>query len=116
MKLKYFKLSDFNCTHTGKNEMEEDFLLRLDELRDRCGFPFFITSGYRDITHPVEAKKEVGGQHTKGVAADIMVINGYQRYTILKEALAMGFKGIGVANSFIHVDDRVGKSVTSWSY
>ena len=31
----------------------------VDELRDRCGFPFVITSGYRSPQHPIEAKKDV---------------------------------------------------------
>ena len=37
---KYFKIEDFNCQETGKNEMSEAFIHRLDELREVCGFPF----------------------------------------------------------------------------
>ena len=92
-----------------------DFLNRLDRLRELCGFSFTITSGYRDKSHPVEVDKAVGGQHTLGIAADIRVTNGVNRYTILQHALAMGFTGIGVAKGFIHVDDRAGIPVV-WSY
>ena len=54
--MRYFKLSDFDCQETGKNEMNEDFLTKLDDLRHECGFPFIITSGYRDKTHSIEAR------------------------------------------------------------
>jgi len=115
MSFEYFTLEEFDCQETGKNNMDEDFLHKLDELREACGFPFKITSGYRDITHSVEVRKAKGGTHTKGIAADIKVTNGADRYTILKNALAMGFTGIGVANTFIHVDTREGTPVI-WSY
>ena len=55
--MKYFRLEEFNCTHTNKNQMDHEFLVKLDELRERVGFPFIITSGYRDATHPAEARK-----------------------------------------------------------
>jgi len=55
--LKNFTKEEFNCQHTGENRMEEEFLLKLDQLRDNCGFPFVITSGYRSPSHPIEAKK-----------------------------------------------------------
>ena len=55
-KFKYFSVSEFACTHTGKNFIEQDLIFKLDELRGLCGFPFVITSGYRD---PVTQKKHV---------------------------------------------------------
>ena len=115
MNLKHFDLSEFDCTHTGLNRMDENFLRRLDELRTRCNFPFSITSGYRDKTHPVEAIKHQAGQHNLGVAADIRITNGAMRHTILREAMGMEFAGIGVARGFIHIDDRIGVPVC-WTY
>lgn len=115
MNFKYFKLEEFNCQHTGENRMEADFLELLDELRERCGFPFHITSGYRSPLHPLESVKRTPGTHSQGIAADIGVFNGHQRYTILKEAINMGFVGIGVADSFVHVDTRAGKPLI-WTY
>jgi uncharacterized protein YcbK (DUF882 family) len=103
---KYFKIQDFICSHTGLNKIQPELVERLDELRERCGFPFIITSGYRDPSHPEEAKKKKAGTHSQGIAADIKVSNGAQRYAIVEHAIALGFNGIGVANSFIHVDIR----------
>lgn len=115
MELKYFKVSDFDCQETGENEMDEEFLLKLDELRAVCGFPFIITSGYRSPKHSIEAAKASPGTHAQGIAADIRARNGAERHIIVKNAMAMGFNGIGVAKSFIHVDVRTTTPVV-WSY
>ena len=95
--------------------MEQDFLSKLDALREACGFPFVITSGYRSPDHPIEAVKEIPGTHAQGIAADIKITNSAHRYTIRSEALAMGFAGIGVASDFIHVDTR-GSAPVIWTY
>jgi uncharacterized protein YcbK (DUF882 family) len=113
--MKYFKLSEFDCKHTGKNKMQPNFLEMIDRLRDACGFPFFITSGYRDATHPIEAKKAKPGTHAQGIAADIRVTNGHQAYIIQKHAYALGFTGIAFGKGFVHVDTRV-TTPGSWRY
>tara|TARA_R110002072_G_scaffold226213_1_gene383197 strand:+ start:381 stop:722 length:342 start_codon:yes stop_codon:yes gene_type:complete len=113
--MRYFKLSDFDCQETGENEMNEDFLIKLDDLRHECGFPFIITSGYRDKTHSIEARKTKAGTHAKGIASDIRINNGSQAYAIIKHAQSMGFNGIGVAKTFIHVDTRDTTPVV-WCY
>jgi zinc D-Ala-D-Ala carboxypeptidase len=112
---KHFRLEEFNCSYTGKNEMDRLFIIDLDRLRERCGFPFVITSGYRDKMHPRERLKAEPGMHARGIAADIRVRGGWQRGKIVSEAIGLGFKGIGVANDFIHVDYRPGELVM-WSY
>lgn len=104
--LKYFTLDEFDCQHTGENRMDSSFLQRLDALRDACGFPFRITSGYRSPLHPIEAKKKKAGTHAQGIAADIAVVDGAQRHIIVANALRLGFSGVGVARGFIHVDTR----------
>ena len=111
----HFSTSEFRCRESGENSMDESFLFMLDELRERCGFPFTITSGYRSVHHTAERNKKKGGTHTQGIAADIAVSNGEQRMKIVKEALAMGFGGIGVAKSFVHVDMRTTTPVM-WTY
>ena len=104
--LRFFTLDEFDCQHTGNNRMDPVFLARLDALRDACGFPFRITSGYRDPSHPIEAKKKKGGMHSQGQAADIAVADASQRRILVTQALRLGFGGVGVARGFIHVDIR----------
>ena len=90
--------------------MDEGFLNLLDDLREACDFPFVITSGYRDPTHPIEARKAHPGAHTYGQAADIRA-RGDNALLIVQKALELGFTGIGVSQKgphgsrFIHVDN-----------
>ena len=113
--MKYFKIEEFDCQETGNNLMNSIFLSRLDELREKCGFPFVITSGYRDPTHSIEAAKPKPGTHAQGIAADIQVVDSVQRHILLTNAFLLGFRGIGIDKSFIHVDLRHAESVT-WVY
>ena len=112
---KHFDISEFRCRETGENDMKPEFIYMLDELRERVNRPLVITSGYRSKDHTAERKKEKGGTHTQGIAADIAVSNGVDRMMIVKEALAMGFGGIGVARTFVHVDMRATTPVM-WTY
>ena len=113
---KYFKVEDFNCQETGENEMHPEFIKKLDHLREICGFPFIITSGYRSPDHSRERSKSKGpGTHAQGIAADIKVSGGFQRYKIVEKAALMDFNGIGIAKTFIHVDDRQTTPVV-WNY
>lgn len=114
-KLKYFKLSEFDCQQTGENLMAPEFLLMLDALRHECGFSFTITSGYRSPNHSIEAAKAKAGTHAQGIAADIAATDAHQRFVIVSNAVKLGFQGIGVARSFIHVDSRK-TAPRVWSY
>lgn len=106
-----FSRHEFACAHCGRAEMDDDFLWRLQDLRDSYGKPMIISSGYRCPQHPIEAKKaNGGGTHTTGRAADIKVARG-QAYSLLRLAIRMGFTGIGINQTgdpktrFIHLDD-----------
>lgn len=106
----YFTKTEFDCKETGRNLMEPEFMDKLFMLRKHANFPFVITSGYRDITHSAELKKEKPGWHTKGMAVDIAV-HSDRAWTIISAATAMGFYGIGVSQRkgiprFIHLDTR----------
>ena len=115
MDFKYFNIEDFDCQETGENKMSEDFIHRLDELRAVCGFPFYVTSGYRSPSHSIEKRKFQPGTHAQGIAADIKVSGGAQRRLIVEKALELGFGGIGIAKTFVHVDIRETAPVM-WCY
>lgn len=112
---RYFKVEDFICKETGENKISLSFISRLDELREVCGFPFIIVSGYRSPNHSIEKKKAVPGTHSQGIAADILVRNGIERRKVVKEAIRLGFNGVGVAKTFVHVDTRKTDPVL-WQY
>lgn len=118
---RYFKLAEFACKHCGENKMDPAFITRLDELRDRVGFPLVVTSGYRCPVHN-QAVSSTGpaGPHTTGKAVDLAVDRG-RAYDVLREAMEMRFRGVGVqqkgAGRFLHLDDMPESGrPTIWSY
>ncbi len=110
----YFNISEFDCKETGDNEMQSRFIHLLDTLRGVCGFPFIVNSGYRSPQHSKEIIKDKPGIHTKGLAADIQIHGGVQRYQLVENAIQHGFSGIGVAKTYIHVDLR--DNIMMWVY
>ena len=115
-KLRFFRLDEFDCQVTGENRMEQEFLQQLANLRLACGFAFIINSGFRHPTnHPIEAAKQVPGTHAQGIAADVRITTAAERHCFVKEAMKLGFTGIGVAKDFIHVDTR-GTTPVMWLY
>jgi uncharacterized protein YcbK (DUF882 family) len=115
MEYLYFKTSDFDCQETGENEMDPEFIRKVDELRSAVGRPLYVTSGYRSPNHSIEAKKAQPGTHAQGIACDIKVSGGAERRELVKQAFYLGFTGIGVAKAFVHVDTRTTTPVL-WCY
>lgn len=113
-KYKYFSVDEFICSETGEQNMDSEFLKALSHLREICGFPFIITSGFRSENHSVEKAKKNPGVHTFGIAADIKVLGGAQRSSLVKHSLAMGMS-VGVAKTFVHVDTRKTEQMC-WCY
>jgi len=105
-----FSVSELKCKHSGKCEMDETFLDRLQALRDLVG-PLKVTSGYRDASHPIEAFKGRPGSHAMGRAVDISVEHGGHAWQVVDHALQLGFTGIGLSltgdSKFVHLDDLV---------
>jgi zinc D-Ala-D-Ala carboxypeptidase len=115
-----FSASEFVCRHTGNENMQQEFMDKLQALRFAYGKPMRITSGYRHPTHPIEARKNAPGPHTTGCAVDIAVSRG-DAYRVLELAFALGFTGIGVQQKgdgrYIHLDTLTEDArPTIWSY
>tara|TARA_R110002020_G_scaffold198231_1_gene399454 strand:+ start:14715 stop:15086 length:372 start_codon:yes stop_codon:yes gene_type:complete len=108
MPFKYFTDLELRCSHCNQDGINEEFMSKVETLREQLGFPFIVTSGYRCAEHPIEARKASPGAHTTGRALDLSV-NGENAYKLLSGALSAGFTGIGVNQKgdsrFIHIDD-----------
>ena len=108
---KYFNaLSDLD-------KMDKEFLLKLDRAREVAQIPFKINSAWRSA----EKNQEVGGKpnssHLKGLAVDISVTDSRSRFIVLKALIQVGFHRIGIAKTFIHVDDDKNKDPeVAWVY
>lgn len=106
-----FKVSEFACK--GKDccssvKIDSDLVTYLQKIRDHFEKSITITSAYRCSKH----NKAVGGSsksnHTKGKAADI-VVNGVKPIEVAKYAESIGVKGIGLYDTFVHIDTRTTK-------
>ena len=105
---KYFKNIEEN--------MNVDFLAKLDEAREYANIPFIINSAYRGPEHPLSIKNPTSS-HIKGLAVDIKAKDSRTRFIILDALFAVGFSRIGIADTFIHVDSDIDKSQNViWTY
>lgn len=107
-----FKVKEFACNDGSDTVLISDELVGLlQKIRDHFGVAVTINSGYRTSTY----NKKVGGatnsQHVKGTAADI-VAKGVDPLTVAQyaEYLMPNSGGIGVYQTFTHVDVRTSRS------
>jgi uncharacterized protein YcbK (DUF882 family) len=119
---KDFKAREFDCPcdHCSQTFIDDELVLKLQEMRDMLAFPIKITSGYR-CDHHQEELREMGfetargrSEHQEGKAADIKT--GHHLGVELEEAArAVGFKAVGVGKAWVHVDLRDDKE-RRWTY
>ena len=107
-----FKVKEFACNDGSDTVLISDELVDLlQKIRDHFGVAVTINSGYRTSAY----NKKVGGatnsQHVKGTAADI-VAKGIDPLTVAQyaEYLMPNSGGIGVYQTFTHVDVRANRS------
>lgn len=102
MKLKYFSTREF----TNYENMDKDFLVWLDDLREAYGKPIKINSSYRDPNH----NEAVGGvrksAHTEipCKSVDIHISGSRDRLALITHAIGMGCVRIGIGETFVHLD------------
>lgn len=101
---------------SGK-QMNQQFLKMLKKAERFAGFKFEYNSAFRTKSH----NKIVGGvadsSHTKGLGVDIKVNSINQRDIVVESARKAGFKRIGIANSFVHLDNDLSKPLyVAWGY
>jgi len=119
--MNYFSEQELSCQHCGAYKFDEEFLKVLNNIREECGFPFIVSSGYRCPEHPIEAAKDRAGSHTTGCAIDLSV-RGKKALKVLEVAMKHGIKRIGVNQKgkgrFIHLDMAEDEfpSPAIWSY
>lgn len=114
--MKYFSSSEFVMGGEPVYNMMDSYLLTLlDDLREAVGEPLSITSSYRSVEYNKKIGGHPGSQHIEGTAVDISCRSSALRYKILKYAAVMGFTGIGVSATFIHLDVRDSTPVV-WTY
>ncbi len=117
--IEFFDSSEFDSPDKpGSGQgMEFKLIKKIDGIRRACGFPFFITSGFRTAEH----NEKVGGKdesaHTTGKACDIKCDISNQRWQVIKWAIDFGIQRIGIGKDFIHLDtDESKPQRVMWLY
>jgi len=133
--MRYFNISEFDSGLPGEEgtgvNMSPLFLDFIDELRARCDFPFFVSSGWRSKKYHQSLADR--GYHTirnsanlKGLAADIIIKDSVKRALFVGHALQLvhelglpfrvGIAGKGKGN-FCHIDiDEERTNPRLWIY
>lgn len=109
MSYRFFSENEFRTLtpSCSLSDMDEDFMCRLDNARALAGFPFVITSAFRSREWDRSRGRSGNSYHCKGCAVDISCNDSSKRFVIVQSLMRSGFKGIGIAKTFIHVDNRI---------
>ena len=118
-----FTLEEFQC-HCGcglkpnQYSLEfKDFVIKLQAIRDKCGFPLHINSGIRCKKYNDSLSDSVSdSSHLKGIAVDIAIADDYSRGIFLDAVYKIEIHRIGIAKRFIHIDVDKTKNNAAWLY
>lgn len=116
MEVDYFSPSEFKaCVPScSKEQMNSDFMKRLNKARRIAGLPFVLNCAYRSVEWDKQKGRTGNSYHCKGRAVDIRCLSDAHRAVIVAALIKAGFNGIGIASRYIHCDDRQIKSM--WLY
>lgn len=114
----YFSESEFvqaspACTIS---DLSEELLERLDYARSLLGLPIKINSAFRSVEYELSKGRSGTSSHCKGLAVDIHCTDSNYRLEFLRCILFAGFRRIGIAPTFIHVDIDTSKPKSIWLY
>lgn len=103
----HFSRSEFRCPCGQCNgfpvEPSTELVTALQRMRVRLARPMTITSGVRCEAHNAAVGGVAGSEHTRGEAADLAATTSRERYELVKAAIEVGVKRVGVAKGFVHV-------------
>ena len=103
-----FTAQEFACKHCKADGIMPEMMDIMQSIRNGMGQPVFISSGFRCVKHPVEQEKDKPGEHTFGLAVDI-ICHGVRALQIIELAQELGVKRIGVHQKgnpngrFVHI-------------
>lgn len=114
----HFRASEFRCRCRRPDcdavPMDAELLAKAEALRVLWGLPLIVTSGQRCIYWNAAVGGAPASQHPKGKAVDFLVRDLAEAERLAAAAAQVGFGGIGIARTFVHVD--VGPPGRRWRY
>lgn len=90
-------------------------VVKLEKLRCELGCPVKVTSGYRPPYYNAMVMGARDSVHMYGMAADIKV-KGRTPIQVARAAWDTGFRRIGIAGSYVHLDVREGEAIWTYRY
>lgn len=114
MKYKYFNEKD-DPKMIGVSPI---LMTKIDKMREYCGFPFVITSGYRTPEYNATLKDSVeDSAHCNGLAIDIACPDSSKRMKMIESAFEQGIKRVGIGSNYLHFDiDDTKPQKVIWLY
>ena len=102
--IEYFNEKEFACPCCGRVEMNDNFIYKLDAIRELADVVMIINSGFRCYRHNLAVGGKPTSAHRYGYAVDIKTFTSRGRFQLINAALLRGIPRIGVAKDFIHLD------------
>jgi len=86
----------------------------LESITNAVGYTLDITSAYRSPDYNASVGGSKKSMHMQGKAVDVVMTgkSDTERQQFIQAAIDAGIKGIGIYNSFTHIDIRTNK--TAW--
>ena len=117
----HFSVEELDCPCCHRTGMNDDFMEIVEGFRQRLGFPFVVSSGFRCAAHNTAIGGAKDSAHLYGRAVDIAVAFE-QASELIKIAVRSGsITGVGikqhgnVSGRYVHLDNYHDK-LTIWSY
>lgn len=115
---RYFHDTDFKrCTPSCSiDDMNSAVVESLDYARALYGLPIVLTSAYRTVEYELSQGRKGTSSHCKGLAVDIRCTDEFKRIRLVTALLRAGFRRLGIADTYIHVDCDEDKPKCLWLY
>jgi hypothetical protein len=125
--VKHFKPADFACKcedlcQPKVMNISMEFVHKLDRLKEELKQPIKINSGCRcavynqSVVGGVSTSPHVSFGDNRSCAIDVFVPNAQYLADFLRVALDIGFSGIGLGKTWIHLDDAPRGKPVVWIY
>lgn len=120
MVVKFFSAKELacKCARPECDAVAADPVLldKIELLRAAYGKPMKVNSALRCVFWNTKIKGAKSSQHMLGKAIDISVPNATEMMRVFQLAFQLGFKGFGIAKTFIHLDVRDGETKLLFGY
>ena len=109
----HFRVREFACADGSDPVFVSPRLVEvLEAVRQHFGAPVHVNSGYRTVSYNASLKNSSPkSQHCSGLAADFWVEGAAPaEVCAVADSLLGDHGGIGLYDSFVHIDVRAGKA------